>query len=916
VELEFDSKSESSFCMFYRGLAKSDGVIRFFDRKTFYSAHGDDALFVAAEYFHTTAVLRYLGSTATNPTSGLPSVAVSNNMFEMVVRDMLQVRNLRVELWSPSSSGGSSWQCVRRASPGNLQSFEDIFLSSTSTDFSAAVAMSVRIQIRDNQIVVGVAYADTTLRTLGVAEFLDSDRLGTLHAVAVQLGAKECIVMKESLPHFAVVNDICAQLGVVVSERPKNSFASASLESDVKKLLVSSPSCAVDLLEIPVAAEALSSLLRFLDLLGDSTNHAAFTLVRFSPSAHVRLDAAALRALHILPAAGDASKSMSLYGLLNRCRSAMGSRRLMQWIRQPLLDVSAIEERHSIVGALVEDSLLRASLQDTHLKRMPDIDRLIKRLQRGRGSLEDVVRAYQVSLHVRPIREAIESNVASADVWAQFVSVLKGCEEELAPLEEMVLTTIDMRAAEEHHEFLIAPGFDESLTDVQQQKDACLSTMNTLLQQAANDLAMDAGKTLKLEKSPVYGYVFRVTRKDERSLRDNTAKYTVLDTRKDGVLFTTSKLKRTSSEYDDLCKTYESRQGELVSKAVQVVATYVPVLQTIAHCAADLDVYAALALIASTNGYVRPRMRPQGSGVLHMVQCRHPCLEAQSISAGSGGGSLSFIPNDVHMVQGESGFVIVTGPNCGGKSTYIRQIGVVTLMAQMGSFVPCVDAEITVIDCILARVGASDAQLRGISTFMAEMLETSMILQTATKDSLVIVDELGRGTSTYDGFGLAYAISEHILQNIHCFCLFATHFHELTQLASHAAGVKNLHVTAAMSGGQLTFLYQVREGACDQSFGIHVAELVRFPVSVVETAKRKASELETFGPGNAKRARFDVQKLRGAGEGQQVSKYLEELGKIKSLPRSQQTLRLKEVMAMMESDEDPVIQAIVTHPPS
>lgn len=262
---------------------------------------------------------------------------------------------------------------------------------------------------------------------------------------------------------------------------------------------------------------------------------------------------------------------------------------------------------------------------------------------------------------------------------------------------------------------------------------------------------------------------------------------------------------------------------------------------------------------------------------VQLEQARHPCVELQD--------DMNFIANNFNLIFGESSYLIVTGPNMGGKSTYIRSLGAIVIMAQIGSFVPCSSAKVNIVHHILARVGAGDAQDRGISTFMAEMLEASSILRTSTKRSLIIIDELGRGTSTFDGFGLAKAISEHIVQKIGCITLFATHFHELTALEEQEASVANCHVTAHGDRQHgLTFLYEVRPGPCLESFGIQVAEMADMPASIIANAKRKAKQLENFDYRKRSKDAHQVENVVNHKASDRTAAAMEFLCKFKQLP--------------------------------
>lgn len=849
-------------------------TIRVFDRGDWYTAHGDDADFIARTVYKTTAVIRNLGRSD----NALPSVTMTTTVFRNLLREALFRLGKRVEIWETSGKG--QWKLSRQASPGNLQGVEEeLGTGMDSQGDSAPIILSVKVSAKAGETRnVGVCFADASVRELGVSEFLDNDLYSNFESLLIQLGVKECLIAAEGQkkdPELAKLRQIADACNIAVSERPVTDYGTKDIEQDLARLLKEEK--AVGMLpqtELKLAMGSSAALIKYLGVLSDPSNFGQYRLYQHDLSQYMKLDAAALRALNLMPGPRDGSKTMSLFGLLNHCKTPLGSRLLAQWLKQPLMSLPEIEKRQQLIEAFVTDTELRQTMQEDHLRSIPDLYRLAKKFQRKLANLEDVVRAYQVVIRLPGFIEALETVVDEqyqVPLDETYTSKLKELSNSLGKLAEMVETTVDLEALD-RHEFIIKPEFDDKLRIIGAKLKKIKTDMDIEHRRAGKDLNQELDKKLFLENHRVHGYCFRLTRNEASCIR-NKSTYQEISTQKNGVYFTTRTLQELRREHDQLSTSYNRTQSSLVTEVVSVAASYTPVIERLAAVLSHLDVVVSLAHVSvnAPNAYVRPKMHDRGTGDTVLKEARHPCMECQD--------DINFITNDVELKRDSSRFLIITGPNMGGKSTYIRTIGCIALMAQIGCFVPCSEAEMTIFDCILARVGASDSQLKGVSTFMAEMLETANILKSATRDSLIIIDELGRGTSTYDGFGLAWAISEEIVAQIGAFGCFATHFHELTALADkYPDAVKNLHVVAfvgdneanAVNGvtksnkrREVTLLYRVEPGISDQSFGIHVAELVRFPEKVVDMARRKAEELEDFstGPSDKKDEEFSKEEV-------------------------------------------------------
>jgi DNA mismatch repair protein MSH2 len=767
-------------------------------------------------------------------------------VYRNFLREALFRLGKRIEVWE--STGRSNWKVIKQASPGNLQDVEE----ELGGQFDAApIILAVKVSAKASEARnVGVCFADASVRELGVSEFLDNDLYSNFESLLIQLGVKECLIQVDKSskdPEITKLKTIIDSCGIAISERGSGEFGTKDIDQDLSRILKDEKATGtLPQTDLKLAMGSAAALIKYLGVMHDPSNFGQYQLYQHDLSQFMKLDASALKALNLMPGPRDGAKTMSLYGLLNHCKTPVGSRLLAQWLKQPLMNLDEINKRQQLVEALVEDTELRQIMQEEHLRSIPDLYRLAKRFQKKQANLEDVVKIYQVVLRVPAFiisLEAVMDEKYKDPLDAAYTIKLRELNDSLSKLQEMVETTVDLEAMD-NHEYKIKPEFDDGLRIIKKKLDKLRSEMDAEHRAASKDLGQEMDKKLFLEFHKVHGWCMRLTRTEAGCIR-NKSTYQECSTQKNGVFFTTKKLQSIRREFDQLSENYNRTQSSLVNEVVGVAASYCPVIEQLAGILAHLDVIVSFAhcSVHAPTSYVRPKMHPRGEGDTILKEARHPCMEMQD--------DIQFITNDVSLKRGSSEFLIITGPNMGGKSTYIRQIGVIALMAQVGCFVPCSEAELTIFDCILARVGASDSQLKGVSTFMAEMLETANILKSATSESLIIIDELGRGTSTYDGFGLAWAISEHIIKEIGCFSMFATHFHELTALVDTYPQVQNLHVVAHIDDNgkakrEVTLLYKVEEGICDQSFGIHVAELVRFPEKVVNMAKRKADELEDF----------------------------------------------------------------------
>lgn len=515
------------------------------------------------------------------------------------------------------------------------------------------------------------------------------------------------------------------------------------------------------------------------------------------------------------------SRSQTLWSFLDKCRSSMGSRLLKKWIEYPLVDTAMINRRLDAVEYLNDNFITKDELRE-HLDFVYDMERLSARVAYGSANPRDILRLIKTLEHTPQIFELFHD----CSAYEEFQSI-DPCRELYDMIEGAIIDNPPLTLKDGG---VFVEGYNEELDQV---REIGKNGKNWILELENKERERTGVKSLKIGYNRVFGYYIEVTKTNLDSIKDEFG-YVRKQTLTNAERFITQELKDKEDAIVHAQERSIRLEAELFNHLLNQIKVYLPKLHDLSHALATIDALYALAEISSENGYTRPQFHIGHS--IHMKEARHPILDRMMKTT-------RYVSNDLEMGE-DNDILMITGPNMGGKSTYMRQTVLLVIMAQIGCFVPAKKAEMPIFDQIFTRIGASDDIMSGQSTFMVEMIEANNALQNATANSLILFDEIGRGTSTYDGMALAQAMIEYIMRNIKAKTLFSTHYHELTEMAEKNAGIRNVHVDVHEEDDKVTFLYRVLDGKADKSYGINVARLAHLPSSVLERAKQILDNLE------------------------------------------------------------------------
>ncbi len=682
------------------------------------------------------------------------------------------------------------------------------------------------MSIYKNGIYYGISVCDLTTGDFKTTQIKEQNNFASLMDEISRYSPAEIVVNEMMYNSLEEISKIRERFSIYISMLEEQNFDSNYENFDIKYEIVDENEQKIDTTKDSLlCVTASNGLISYLRQTQKSNLDYIHKITLYSLTHYMNLDINARRNLEITEKLRDKSKKGTLLWVLDKTSTSMGGRLLRRWLNDPLIDVFRINERLEAVKELKEDIILRGDIVDS-LKKVYDIERLAGKISYGSANARDLISLKNSAKQLPDIKQILEG--VKSPLLNNLYKDLDTLEDIYKTIEESITDDPPISVKEGE---IIKKGFNEEIDHL---KEATVNGKNWVLDIETKEREQTGIKGLKVGFNKVFGYFIEVTKSNlslvpERYIRKQTLanceRYVTEELKKVENEILGAEEKVVNLEYEAFCTIRDEIESQITR--VQKTASIVSVL----------DVLASLATVAYEMNYTMPIV--DNSGMIDIKEGRHPVIE-KILPSGS------FVENDTYLDKDTNRLAIITGPNMAGKSTYMRQVALITLMAQIGSFVPASYARIGVVDKIYTRVGASDDLSMGQSTFMVEMMEVASILKEATSNSLVILDEIGRGTSTYDGLSIAWAVAEYICDKEKCGAktLFATHYHELTSLEEKLEGVKNYSIAVKEKGEDIVFLRKIVSGGTDESYGVHVAKLAGVPQVVTKRANEILKSLE------------------------------------------------------------------------
>ena len=788
------------------------GYVLFFRMGDFYEMFWEDAK-VAAKTLGVALTSRNKGAVDEIPMAGVPFHAVENYLRKMIAAGYKVAICEQVE--DPASAKGLiKREVVRLMTPGTLT--DEPLLEGRTDNFLAAVAFNVT---KTDGFRAALAWVELST---GDCVAMSGSQGQVLDEIA-RLRPAEVLVQEHATGQTHEIAKLIEGLGVrAITPRPGWQFTAHHAKEQLARQWQTKTAGGFGFADDDPAVLATAAILSYLEETQKGNVGHLRPLRRHLVDGFLSIDPASWRSLEVDRTVRSGTVEGSLLSAIDRTRSSMGGRMLRQWLRSPLRDREHIEARQGAISALIASPLDLKAIVDG-LDDICDVERIIARIAVGRASPRDLSGLSRCLESLPALFERLQKLPRFEEVAPELLGQKAFCEQQAKYVNQAILPEPAPHLREGG---VIANGFDAELDRL---RSLATNSQQWLAQYQGQLVAESGISTLKVGYNKVFGYYIEVT----EAHRDKApVTWTRKQTVKNAERYITPELKNFESETLTARDRSIALEQTLFEQIRQTLLPFVPAFQELAHGLARLDVLTALATLALERRYCRPVISEDR--VLEIVEGRHPVLEQQLGS--------EFVANDV-MFGDDDVLQLITGPNMAGKSTFIRQVSLIVLLSQVGSYVPAKSVTIGLVDRLFTRIGASDELHSGQSTFMVEMTETANILNNATDRSLVILDEIGRGTSTLDGLSLAWAIAEYIAGTVRSRTLFATHYHELTDLAQRFKGVKNLNVAVREWEDQVVFLHRIVEGGTDRSYGIHVARLAGVPKGVLTRARQLLGEL-------------------------------------------------------------------------